>query len=552
MSFVENPILKGFNPDPSIIRVGENYYIATSTFEWFPGVQIHHSRDLVNWQLISRPLDRVSQLDMKGVPDSCGVWAPCLSWDNGKFYLVFTNVRSFDGRWKDTLNFLVTAESIDGPWSDPIRLPNFGFDPSLFHDDDGRKWFTSMIVDHRSENFFGGIVLQEYDPVEQKCIGTVEHIFEGTELGLTEAPHIYRRDGFYYLVVAEGGTEYGHAVSVARSKSLGGPYEVHPDNPIITCADLPDHSIQKSGHGDIVESPTGELFIVFLMGRPLTTRGRCTLGRETAIEELVWPKGGWPRLKSGARSPRLRFEMPSVVDVAEGLKAGDLIGERSEISTRVEFCGTDLPIEFQSLRVPIDASWCSMTARPECLRLFGRESLSSQFEQSLVARRVDSFEIKASTCVEFSPTSFQQMAGLVCYYNTSHWYYLNISGDESGKKLLRITSCNRHVVEEILETPIDVSGTEKVYLEVCFVRERIAFGYSLDGQDWKSINADLDGSILSDDYVRDEGNRYRPAFTGSFVGLCCQDLTGQNQHADFHHFDYSIPNQENQKKLSQR
>ena len=168
---IQNPILKGFNPDPSIIRVANDYYIATSTFEWFPGVQIHHSRDLMHWQLITRPLNRRSQLDMLGVPDSCGVWAPCLSYHQGTYYLVFSNVKSFDGVWKDTPNYLVTTQDIRGDWSEPIFLNASGFDGSLFHDENGRKWYTSMLLDHRKGKFFGGIILQEYDAQAEKLVG---------------------------------------------------------------------------------------------------------------------------------------------------------------------------------------------------------------------------------------------------------------------------------------------------------------------------------------------------------------------------------------------
>jgi xylan 1,4-beta-xylosidase len=250
---INNPILKGFNPDPSITRVGEDYDIATSTFEWFPGVQIHHSRDLVNWALVARPLNRISQLDMRGVPDSGGVWAPCLSYHEGTFYLVYSNVHSFQGVWKDTPNFLVTTDDILGDWSEPTFLSSTGFDGSLFHDVDGRKYYLSMLVDHRRGKFFGGVTIQEYVVAQQKLIGTAEHFFPGTELGLTEGPHLYRKDGYYFLITAEGGTEYNHAVSVARSKSLKGPYEVHPDNPLLSARDHPAAPLQKTGHGDMVE-----------------------------------------------------------------------------------------------------------------------------------------------------------------------------------------------------------------------------------------------------------------------------------------------------------
>src|SRR5437588_2327730 len=236
---IRNPILPGFNPDPSIVRVGDDYYIATSTFEWFPGVQIHHSRDLVNWRLLTRPLRRASQLNMLGDPDSCGIWAPCLSHDGQQFYLVYTDVKRY-GRTsvggaagaslRDFHNYLVTARHIDGDWSEPIYLNSSGFDPSLFHDADGRKHLLNMLWDHRpGRNRFAGIVLQEYSPREQRLVGRRRLIFRGTSIGFTEAPHLYKRGGYYHLLVAEGGTFWGHAVTMARSREIAGPYEVHPD-----------------------------------------------------------------------------------------------------------------------------------------------------------------------------------------------------------------------------------------------------------------------------------------------------------------------------------
>lgn len=240
MITIENPILEGFNPDPSICRVGEDYYIATSTFEWFPGVQIHHSRDLKYWKVITHPLNRISQLNLKGVPDSCGVWAPCLSYHDGTFYLVYSNVKSFDGIWKDTPNYVVTSNDITGDWSEPAYLSSSGFDGSFYHESD-RTWYTNMIVDYRKGKFFGGIELKEYDRNTKKLIGETFYLTEGTDLGKTEGPHIYKRNDYYYLMLAEGGTEYGHAETIMRSRHITGPYETHPENPILTCANHPDH-----------------------------------------------------------------------------------------------------------------------------------------------------------------------------------------------------------------------------------------------------------------------------------------------------------------------
>ena len=221
MSTIQNPILRGFNPDPSVVRVGEDYYIATSTFEWYPGVQIHHSRDLVHWRLLTRPLTRASQLDMLGDPDSCGIWAPCLSYADGVFYLIYTDVKRY-GRasapgpsgatLRDFHNYLVTSPDIEGPWSDPIYVNSSGFDPSLFHDDDGRKYLVNMLWDYRpGQNRFAGIVLQEYSVAKCALIGSRKLIFTGTPIGFTEGPHLYKRDGWYYLLTAEGGTGWGHA-----------------------------------------------------------------------------------------------------------------------------------------------------------------------------------------------------------------------------------------------------------------------------------------------------------------------------------------------------
>ncbi len=528
---IKNPILKGFNPDPSIIRVGEDYYIATSTFEWFPGVQIHHSKDLVNWELIARPLNRKSQLDMVGNPDSCGVWAPCLSYDNGIFYLVYSNVRSFDGIWKDTPNYLVMTDNILGDWSEPIFLSASGFDGSMFHDEDGKKWFLSMITDQRKGLFFGGTYMQEYDPIHQKLVGPYKNIFKGTELGCTEAPHLYKRNGYYYLLLAEGGTEYNHAITLTRSKNIWGPYELHPQNPFISAKDYPSAPLQKCGHGDLVETPEGDWYCVFLVGRPLTERGRCVLGRETAIEAVEWREDGWIYLKEGVTTPRL--EVP-ILDEQRSLKE-----HRSLEKERATFGKDGIPLSFQSLRIPIDDTWVSLSARDGYLRLYGKESLSSFHYQSLLARRVQHFNIAVSTCLEFRPTTFQQMAGLVCYYNTAHWYYLHLLGHEDGtSNFLQIWRCDNFEMMEVLEQPIDVSLHKRVYLKATINRADLQFYYAIAPNDWQAIGVIQDASILSDDYVQTGSNRYRPAFTGAFVGICCQDLTGNGHYADFDWFEY--------------
>ncbi|HAS42776.1 MAG TPA: glycoside hydrolase 43 family protein [Microscillaceae bacterium] len=524
---IQNPILRGFNPDPSIIRVENDYYIATSTFEWFPGVQIHHSRDLVHWQLITRPLNRRTQLDMLGVPDSCGVWAPCLSYHEGVYYLVFSNVKSFDGVWKDTPNYLVTTQDIRGDWSEPIFLNSSGFDGSLFHDDDGRKWYTSMLMDHRKGKFFGGIILQEYDPQAERLVGEVHYIFEGTELGCTEGPHIYKKDGYYYLLLAEGGTEYNHAMTIARAREITGPYELHPQTPLVTSKNNPNLALQKAGHGDLVQTQNGDWYGVFLVGRPLTTRGRCITGRETAIQRFIWDEGEWITLVQGGSEPQVEVEAPNLPSYPF---------EPEPI--REDFETDALNIHFQSLRLPVSAEWASLQERSGFLRLYGRESLASFHYQSLLARRVQHTYIEASTCVEFTPDNFQQMAGLVCYYNTSHYYYLYLSRDKARQKYLNIIACDKFNTTEPLEGLVDVSNMDRVYLKAVIRQADLQFYYAVEEGNWIKIGGTLDASILSDDYIQYHDGRYRPAFTGAFVGICCQDLTGNKKHADFDWFDY--------------
>ncbi|MCG8373612.1 MAG: glycoside hydrolase family 43 protein [Balneolales bacterium] len=527
MKTTTNPIIRGFNPDPSILRVGDDYYIATSTFEWFPGVQIFHSTDLVNWELINRPLKRVSQLDMRGIPDSCGVWAPCLSYKDGLFYLVFSNVKSFDGPWKDTPNYIVTTDDIYGDWSDPSFISSAGFDGSLFHDDDGKSYYMSMLMDHTEPDFFGGIVLQEIDLSTMTLLGEMKHITSGTELGCTEGPHIYKKDGFYYLILAEGGTEYGHAVSMLRSESIFGKYEVHPENPVFTARFNSAHPLQKAGHGDLVETPTGDWYAVFLVGRPLEERGRCILGRETAIEEVIW-KDGWP-YPVEQREPRI--SIPSLQ-----LKPEQMNGNHSKL---VEFNADELDIDFQSLRVPASEDWCSLKDRPGFLRLYGRESLTSTHLQSLIARRVQDFNVEVTTRMEFNPTNFQELAGLTFYYNTAHFFYLNVRGKKhrEGKELVIISSDYYSSKEH--ENKIDVSGYESILLRGILDREELSFYYSVDeGSTFHQIGNSFDASILSDDYVQGSSGRYKAAFTGCFVGICCQDLSQNRQHADFEWFHY--------------
>ena len=486
--YIKNPILPGFNPDPSIIRVGDDYYIATSTFEWYPGVLIYHSKDLKNWRLTARPLSRLSQLDLTGVPSSGGIWAPCLSYNDGTYYLCYTIVLNHDGIFWNMHNYIVTSNDICDEWSEPIYLHSDGFDPSLFHDDDGTKWLVHRSLDYRNPN--RGIALQEYSEKEKKLIGKQLIIFKRSDIGDAEAPHIYKLNGWYYLIVAEGGTGLGHCVTVMRAKNIEGPYEPDPQNPMLTSRDDLTLPLQKAGHADIVQTQTGEWYMVHLCGRPIKTSGLCTLGRETCLEKVVWTKEGWLRIEGGDNKPMLYVPAPK-------------LEEKYFKSTqdKDDFDSTTLDINFQTLRIPIDEFYITLKERPGYLRLKGRESLNSRFKQSIVARRQLSFCFTASTCVEFEPLSFKHMAGLTCYYNTMSFHYLKISYKEGLGKSLEIITCDNEIYSFPVNEPICIEGWKRCYLKSKISYQNLQFLYSKDGVNWNKIGPVLDAGILSDEHV---------------------------------------------------
>lgn len=538
-NLIQNPVLPGFNPDPSICVVGDDYYIATSTFEWYPGVQIHHSKDLINWRLVSRPCNREALLDLRGEPDSCGVWAPCLTHSDGLFHLIYTDVKRFDGNFKDAHNYLTTCETIDGMWSDPIYMNSSGFDPSLFHDDDGRKWFVNMVWDHRHENNrFGGILLQEYCPKQKKLIGEITNIYRGTKLAITEAPHIYKRNGYYYLVTAEGGTFSTHAMTMARSKNLHGPYEDDPYGYLLTAKDNQDLGLQRTGHGDIFETSSGETYLVHLCGRPYKGATRCVLGRETGIQKTYWTEDGWLRVEDAVTDglPKMQVQGPNLPE-----------HKWSKPAQRCNFDEASLPIDFQWLRTPYPESFMDLTARKGKLRLRGKQSLGSLYEQALVARRQQAFAYKAQTCIEFEPVNFQQTAGLICYYNSSKFHYCYISIDDEGNRFVDIMSCladpslslvfplrDGHMGEWKTDSRFALPKTGEVHLRADVDHHQLNFSFSLDEKTWTKLPVNLDMTILSDEAGIGEGCH----FTGAFVGIACQDVSGQQMHADFDYFEY--------------
>lgn len=549
---IKNPILRGFNPDPSILRVKDDFYIAVSTFEWFPGVVIYHSKDLANWKILSRPLDGVKLLDMAGNPSSGGVWAPCLSYDEeaGLFYLIYSNVRHWVGSvnkdssdgFKDTHNYLTVATDIKGPWSNSIYLNSSGFDPSLFHDDDGRKWLINMQWDYRiGKNHFAGILLQEYDADSRGLVGSVKNIFRGTDIGLTEGPHLYKRNGWYYLITAEGGTSYAHAVTLARSRNIEGPYEVHPQNPLMTSvinrnafnqaietgspiSTALHDGLQKAGHGSMCPWTEDEWILAHLCARPLYGTYCCPLGRETSLQKLIWKEDDWPYAVNGFPEDRVFFS-------GRESNVEDESVDIPKVKKYDDFDGRELAPEYHSLRIPAD-EFISLKARPGCLRLYGQESISSTFRQSLIARRVQNFRFYAETCLEFYPDNFKQMAGLILRYNERNQYYLRLSRDEQlGSNALGMIIFKEGRMEMPVSPEVIVTDN-RIYLSVEMVDRVIQFYYSIDRENWQPIGFKLNSETLSDEMADPMG------FTGMFVGIACQDLSGRRKHADFDYFLY--------------
>ena len=528
MKVIHNPVLRGFNPDPSFLRVGHDYYIATSTFEWFPGIQIHHSRDLIHWHLIDHALCDATQLNLMGVADSAGVWAPSLSWDKGQFFLVYANVRTCGWQrvFKDTPFYLITAEKIQGPWSEPIHLGSSGFDPSLFHDDDDRKWLVNMAWDFRkAHSRFGGITLQEYHHETRRTIGSVRTILRKQEL--IEGPNLYKRNGFYYLMVAEGGTGWNHGISMARSRSIEGPYEIDPQGLVLTSRDDEKPALQKAGHGELIETPFGDWYLAHLCSRPIGVGKdrRCNLGRETAIQKVVWSEDGWLRLASDGIYPQVQVPAPKELEEFPWPFNPE----------RDHFNEESLRVDWSSLRVPVNESWLTLRERPGWLRLRGRDSLFSLFEQSLIARRLQAFHVIAETCLEFSPRCFNQMAGLICWYDTKTHYYLRVTHDEALGTTLGIILTDDGIYDELTASQVIVNDWGRIYLRVEIDFEKLQFSTSPDGINWQNIGPILDATKLSDDYGKSILH-----FTGAFVGLCCQDLAGTRANADFDYFGLRI------------
>jgi alpha-N-arabinofuranosidase len=520
-----NPIITGFAPDPSIARVGDDFYLVTSTFEYFPGVPVYHSRDLVNWELISYALHDTAQVDLDTVSSGSGIHASTIRFHDGTFYVVTTN--NIAG---ELVSFIVTAEDPRGPWSAPFVLEGApGIDPSLFFDDDGRVWYVANRQPADPE--FPGqmeIWLQELDLRQMALRGERHYLWRGCCGGAwAEGPHIYRRDGYYYLLISEGGTAYEHALSVAISTDITGPYENNPRNPILSHRQLSyDHPITGVGHADLVELADGRWYAVAL-GWRLIDGLHGILGRETFLVPVTWEtepywwkedKLSFPVVSPLSGKVDLHYPMPfpgTVQNPASGFEDS--------------FDDEDLMLEWNLRRTP-PRPFHSLVDNSGSLRLYlqpGRIAEHAQY--SFVGVRQRHFQFEATTQMTFAPTTAAEEAGLTVIQNDRSAFLMTLSGDATGNEIRLYQSMHG----EITTIAEQRYAGEAIYFKVAGDYLDYDFYYSADGENWLALMEKVDGVSLSPAVI--EGYNY----TGVYIGLyASSNGAPTDNYADFGFFRY--------------
>jgi alpha-N-arabinofuranosidase len=496
-----NPILPGFYPDPSICRVGADYYLVTSSFEYFPGIPIFHSRDLVSWRQLGHVLTRPSQLALAGVESSQGIFAPTIREHAGTFYVVSTNV-SAGG------SFLVTARDPAGPWSDPIwiREAEFTMDPSLSFGGDGRVFYLRHSGGER-----GGAYQAELDPTTGKLLGQPQLLWRGTGGVWPEGPHLYEIGGRYFLMLAEGGTSTNHRVTVARSASPFGPFEPNPANPILTHADRPQEPIQATGHADLVQTEAGEWWMVLLGVRRWDGQHH-HLGRETFLAPVRWTDAGWPAVDAPL----------GLAMTAPGLPAPH---PWPAPATRDDFDAPTLGFDWNFVRNPRAGSW-SLGERRGRLRLSGSDvSLDDVGAPAFVGRRQRHFRVRVQTSLDFQPTSSGERAGLTLRANERNHYDLALSGAPGARqvelwtRVAGITSrvAGRPVADAPVELAID-AFPDHYEMSVVVGGQREPLGSAPTA----ALSTEAAGG-----------------FTGVYMGMFASTSVGSSMPpADFDWFDY--------------
>ncbi|HET9915345.1 MAG TPA: glycoside hydrolase family 43 protein [Anaerolineales bacterium] len=509
-----NPILSGFYPDPSVCRVGDDYYLVTSTFEYFPGLPVFHSRDLVHWHQIGHVLDRPSQLPLDEIRPSGGLYAPTIRYFNGTFYVINTLV---DGKTKSG-NFIVTATDPAGPWSEPYWLEGApGIDPSLFFDDDGRAWYTGNRMPARMQ--YEGhkeIWLQELDLQSMRLVGEAYALWDGALKGAVhaEAPHIYKVDGRYYLMIAEAGTAHHHAVTIARSDAITGPYESNRANPILTHRHLGlDYPIVGTGHADLVQTQTGEWWMFMLAMRPYGGYFY-NLGRETFLAPVRW-ENGWPIVSPGMGRVEFSHSVPDLPETTW-----------PEIPARDGFDAPALAFHWNFLRTPREEFY-SLSERPGQLRLRLRpQRLSEPTNPSFVGRRQQHIHFSAQCTMEFTPQNEHECAGLALIQNKDFHFQFVIT--KSTEPILRLIKRAYGKEEVLAEQPVRAA---KLYLKVEAHEQAYGFYFADEPGAWQALMENVDGRILSTPVAG--------GFVGAYIAMYASS-NGQpgTNHADFDWFEY--------------
>lgn len=495
----KNPVISGFHPDPSVCRVGDDYYLVTSSFEYFPGVPVFHSKDLINWTKIGHCLTRPSQLKLDKCAPSAGIYAPTIRYNEGRFYMVTTNV-SGGG------NFYVSTDNPAGEWSEPIFVEQGGIDPTLYFE--GNKCY--FISNGQ------GITISEIDIKTGKRLTESKIVWNGTGGRYPESPHIYKKDGWYYLLISEGGTEYGHKMTIARSKSIYGPYQSNPSNPIFTHIDEISQSnpIQGTGHGDFVQAHDGSWWIVFLGFRPQSLLHH-VLGRETLLAPVRWDANAWPVI-NGNGTVNIDMNVPTLP--LQPVKEHDF---------STDFNETKLGVDWNYLRNPFMKNY-SLTEKKGSLRLKASTvTLDDNDSPTFVARRQEHIDFSATTELSLNNAKNGDEAGMTVYYSPQAHYELFLKKSENGKNKLLVRyhmGVLNHIANEI-ELPSD-----KIYLKVKGDRDFYSFYYSLDGKQFNFL------SKINVWYLSSETNG---GFTGVVLGLYATSPNqNTNTYADFDKFIY--------------
>jgi alpha-N-arabinofuranosidase len=470
----------------------------------------------VHWKQIGNVLDREEQIDLTGAKHSGGIFAPTLRYHKGIFYMVTTNV-THGG------NFIVTSKDPAGPWSNPTYLGSGGIDPSLFFDEDGKCYYTGTKDRRENHRYFGDneIYVQELDLATLSLVGDSYPIWHGAlhDTVWPEGPHLYKKYGRYYLMIAEGGTGHEHAVTVAVGTNLKEPFTGHKCNPILTHRHLGhDYPIVNVGHGDLVETQNGETYMVVLASRPYG--GYRNLGRETFLVPVTW-EDGWPVVNRGIGLCEGTVEVPNLPKFTV-----------EPVPDREEFDGESLPYHFIYLRNPNPANYC-LSSRKGYMRMFlaPERMLECENPTYLGVRQIGMSYI-LETKMEFTPENELQEAGLVLL-QSNHYHYRFVCTLLNGVKTMILVRCFEGKEEVVGQVPCeDMNLTNKgILLRVTAKQQMLIFSYSLDGKNYIPVKAGIDASMLSSDIAG--------GFVGTTMGIyCSSNGTICSNYADFDWMEY--------------